>query len=144
MSPAPSVTWNCPHCENPAVQACPPSGPLALRCPQCSAEHAQITLPLDFSACPLCRGSQFYRQKDFNRGLGCLIVLIGIFFVPVTHGLSLPTVALIDWLIYRKMPGMAVCYRCGGEFRGMPVPERFKPYMHHIGLKYDKSRTGSF
>ena len=141
----PSITWNCKQCENSVVDSWENTlSDIRLSCSTCKTSPAKVSLPLDFNSCPLCEGTQFYRQKDFNRGLGCVIVLIGILLVPLTHGLSLPVVALIDWLIYRKMPDMIVCYRCGSEFRGLGSSERFKSYMHHIGLKYDKSRTGKF
>jgi hypothetical protein len=72
--------------------------------------------------------------------MGCLIMLIGILLVPKTYGFSLPVFCLIDGLIYKSVPTMINCYRCGSEFRGIPGKERFKPFMHHIGLKYDKYR----
>lgn len=112
-----------------------------LACPLCKAEWGKITEPDKvFEGCPFCVCRQFWVQKDFNRGLGCLIVLIGIVLVPVTYGLSLPAFALVDWLIYRRMQNFAVCYRCGAEFRGFPIPLHLKPFLHHIGLKYDKFR----
>ena len=65
---------------------------------------------------------------------------IGIVLVPKTYGLSLPVFAFIDWLIYKFVPTIVACYRCGSEFRGFETPKQFKPFMHHIGLKYDKYR----
>ena len=93
-----------------------------------------------FEMCPFRRCRQFYVQRDFNRGVGCLIVLVGILLVPKTYGLSLPVFALIDWLCYRRVQAMVICYRCGAEYRGFAIPPRFKSYMHHIGLRYDKYR----
>ncbi len=93
-----------------------------------------------FQTCPVCPGKQFYLDKDFNQALGCAIMLLGIVFVPMTYGLSLPAMALIDWLLYRRIPFMAICYRCGAEFRGFTFPEHFKPFLHHIGSKYDRYR----
>ena len=65
-------------------------------------------------------------------------MLIGIVLVPKTYGLSLPVFALLDWLIYRRIPDVVVCYRCSAEFLGFPDSGRFKPFMHHIGMKYDR------
>jgi len=67
-------------------------------------------------------------------------MLLGILLVPVTYGLSLPVMAAVDWLLYKKYPTIAVCYRCGMEFHNFDYPKRLKPFMHHIGLKYDKYR----
>lgn len=79
-------------------------------------------------------------MKDFNQALGCLIMAGGIVLVPFTYGLSLPVFALLDWVLFRRVASFVVCYRCATEFRGFVVPKHFKPFLHHIGLKYDKYR----
>lgn len=110
-------------------------------CPACGqhAGKAEITEKI-FDACPLCGCKQFYLSKNFNQFTGCLIMFCGIVLVPVTYGLSLPVFALIDWLLYKRVPTIANCYKCGCEFHNFPQAKRFKPFMHHIGLKYDKYR----
>ncbi len=65
-------------------------------------------------------------------------MLIGIVLVPITYGLSLPAFALIDWFLHRRVATVINCYKCGSEFRGFKNENDFKPFMHHIGLKYDK------
>lgn len=134
----PTISWKCPSChEHPVIEAV--AGPLV--CPQCSAAGGRIENPeAIFKSCPICSCSQFYLVKDFNQALGCLIMLIGIVFVPKTYGLSLPVMAALDWLLYRRIPAMAVCYRCDAEFRGFNIPDHFRPFLHHIGEKYDKYR----
>jgi hypothetical protein len=108
-------------------------------CLQCKAPWGKInTIGNVFERCPFCGCRQFYRDKDFHQALGCMVMLIGIVLVPKTYGLSLPVFAFIDWMLYRKYPNMAVCYKCGLEFHGFSIPERIKKFMHHIGLKYDK------
>lgn len=137
----PSLTVACPHCHKLSQQDLRPESDLA--CPFCHQPWGRVErLDKIADRCPVCSARQFYRQKDFARGIGCVIVLVGILLVPKTYGLSLPACALIDWLLYRKksISTMLICYKCGAEYRGVPVPERLKPYMHHIGLKYDKSR----
>ena len=112
-----------------------------LVCPHCQAKWGVTNDPQDiFAQCPVCTCRQFYLSKDFNQFVGCLVMVLGIIFVPFTYGLSLPFFALIDWLLYRKVADVINCYRCGCEFRGFKEKGRFKPFMHHIGLKYDKYR----
>ena len=94
-----------------------------------------------FDTCPLCPCRQFYTVKDFNQILGFAVMAVGVVLVPWTYGLSLPVFAGVDWLLYQRIPTLVVCYRCGSEFRGFTIPSRFKPFMHHIGLKYDKYRS---
>ncbi len=110
-----------------------------IACPECSKDYGTLaSLEKVFDHCPVCQGRQFYIQKDFNQALGCLVMLIGIVFVPFTLGLSLPLFAVIDWFLYRRISSMAVCYRCHSEFRGFKIPVHLKPFMHHIGAKYDR------
>ncbi len=68
-------------------------------------------------------------------------MLAGIVLVPWTYGLSLPVFAGVDWLLHKRVPFILNCYRCGCEFHGFDSEHsRFKPFLHHIGLKYDKYR----
>lgn len=113
----------------------------SIACPHCQAAWGTIKdVSSVFDRCPICQCRQFYTSKDFNQFIGCLIMLIGIILVPMTFGLSLPVFALIDWLLHKKVPTMINCYRCGSEFRGFSNNREFKPFLHHIGLKYDKYR----
>ena len=112
-----------------------------LICPHCQKEWGKVEHPAAiFDRCPVCTCRQFYTDKDFNQVIGFIIMGIGIVLVPWTYGITLPVFALIDWFIYKKVPRLVACYRCGSEFRHFPIPDRFKPFIHQIGLKYDKYR----
>jgi hypothetical protein len=112
-----------------------------LFCPQCKASWGKVESVVNiFDRCPVCQARQFYTSKDFNQFLGCLVMLIGIVLVPWTYGLSLPVFALIDWAIHKRVPTIVICYKCATEFKNLPFPKHLKPFMHHIGLKYDKYR----
>ncbi len=68
-------------------------------------------------------------------------MLVGIVLVPFTYGLSLPVFALVDWFLVRRVETLINCYKCASEFRGFKDDaSRFKPFIHQIGLKYDKYR----
>lgn len=108
-------------------------------CPHCGNESATL---LDnskvFNECPFCQSKQFYRRKDFNQVLGCTLIVIGAALVPFTYGLSLPVLVLIDWLLYRRVTDMAVCYSCGAEYRGIGhIPERITGFDHHTAELYE-------
>ena len=112
-----------------------------LECPNCRHPWGEITNKEDiFDRCPSCGCRQFYLSKNFSQVFGCLTVLIAIVLVPLTYGLSLPIFALLDWYLYKKVATIINCYRCGSEFYGWDNDKRFKPFLHHIGLKYDKYR----
>jgi len=131
-----SLARDCPECKAYARVEAVAGKPVA--CPRCSKEWAP---PGDFEhvleQCLVCQGTQFYIQKDFNQAWGCLIMLIGIVLVPLTFGLSLVVFAAVDWLFYKRVPSMVVCYRCHTEFRGFKIPAHLKPFMHHIGVRYE-------
>ncbi len=112
-----------------------------VQCPHCKKEWAKIEkVDAIFDRCPVCTCRQFYVDKDFNQIIGFVVMGVGIVLVPITYGLSLPFFALIDWVIYKKVPKLIACYRCGSEYRGFIIPSQLKSFMHHIGLKYDKYR----
>ena len=134
-----SIARPCDGCRKYHRVEVLPGTPFA--CPECAKPWGKTTaLETVFESCPVCQCSQFYIQKDFNQALGCLIMLIGIVLVPFTYGLSLPVFAGFDWLLHKRVATMAVCYRCLSEFRGFKIPEHLKTFMHHIGVKYDKSK----
>ena len=94
---------------------------------------------MSFEKCPACQSSHFYVQKDFNKILGCGLIILGIVFVPLTYGLSLAIVALIDWLLYNQVPDSIVCYKCKGEFFGIKhIPKNIFPFDHHIAEIYEE------
>ena len=133
------VAQHCPHCKS--YQTVEYSNQVELNCPSCTKEWGKVKNIDDiFDYCPSCECRQFYLSKNFNQFLGCSIMLVGIVLVPSTHGLSLPVFALIDFLLHKRVEYLANCYRCGLEFHGFDVNKRFKPFLHHIGLKYDKYR----
>ncbi len=112
-----------------------------LVCPHCSNIWGKVDKEEHvLERCPVCSCRQFYVDKDFNQVLGFVILGIGILLVPKTYGLSLPFFALLYWLIYRRIPQLVACYRCGSEYRGFTVPKHLKPFLHPIGLKYDRYR----
>ena len=138
----PSISLDCPQCNTyQTLTSFHNAQSDDLTCPQCRHPLGKIKNPEDlFDYCPICDCRQFYTTKDFNQFFGCLIMLIGIVLVPWTYGLSLPVFAFVDWLLRRRVKEVTVCYKCGTEFRNIPTDRQFKPFLHHIGLKYDKFR----
>ena len=80
------------------------------------------------TACACCGDDKLYLVKDFDQRLGCLIVAVGAALVPWTYGLSLAVCALVDWLAYRLLPMVTVCYICATRYRGAPLNPDHKPF----------------
>lgn len=108
------------------------------KCTSCSETYQLGDKEKVFEKCPFCDCRQFYIQKDFNQALGCLIMLVGIVLVPKTYGLSLVVFSILDWLLYRRIQTIVLCYKCGAEFKGFKIPQHLKSFLHHIGEKYDR------
>ena len=95
-------------------------------------------------ACPLCGCRHLYRQRDFNRALGCTLVAVGAALVPWTFGLSLPAFGLVDLWLWRRLKDAVVCYRCDTVYRdARPGPRQgdFDLLKHDV-LKYGKTWEG--
>ena len=134
------ICRHCPKCKQYGELEY--KGQTEFYCPQCGEKWGEVKNQKNFfDYCPMCPARQFYLSKNFNQFVGCLIMGIGIVLVPWTYGLSLPVFALVDWLLHKRTANLINCYRCGTSFAGFTEEEkRFKPFLHHIGLKYDKYR----
>jgi len=123
----------CPQCDSglPVDAATAPS---VVTCGACRAQFS-LTVTDDVrsdravDACPLCRGRDFYRRKDFDPKLGLTVVIIGALISAgfywygqdlLAYGV-LGIAALIDLLVYGRLKDLTVCYRCHTEFRGTPT-----------------------
>ena len=111
-----------------------------IECKHCSTKYVIKSKVFDFSECVICNCTRFYRQKSFPALIGIIIVLIGAVLVPVTYGISLMIVALIDFIIYRKVAIMAVCYLCQAEYRNGEIPKKILAFRHHMAEGYEKRR----
>jgi hypothetical protein len=99
----------CENCETPNGVLAPPVGAIIERCAACGHE-------------------EMYAQKDFNRVTGIAIIAVGAVLVPWTHYLSLLAVTILDYIIWRKVKEVEVCYDCQAVHRGYPVNPVHKPF----------------
>ena len=118
-----------------------------LSCPSCGdarhlVDHGWSEPPDGrVELCPLCGCKHLYRQRDFNRALGCGLVALGAILVPWTYGLSLIALSLFDLWLYRRLPEAVVCYRCDTVFRdARPIARQTEfELLKHDVLKYGKT-----
>jgi len=130
----------CPECneviqtEIPAKKSGEDKPDIAIHCSSCAwkteldvSESIQKDSLID--RCPVCDCEEFYIQNDLSQKIGCAIVIVGAIFVPWTYGLSLGVVALIDFILYKFLPRVTLCYRCKTIFRG------FKKNPNHLAFE---------
>ena len=88
-----------------------------------------MTAPVEkVERCAACDHDELYFQKDFNRTTGVALVAVGAVFVPWTWGLSLLAVTILDYVVWRVVKDVIVCYRCQAVHRGYPPNPAFKPF----------------
>ncbi len=123
------VTGACPLCrERVELNVGRAGGPV--RCPSCSGEVLVQLGDIFFEKgtidrCVLCAETHLYRQKDFNQRLGCAIlaagslvglVLSAFYGILILWGV-LAVAALLDFVLYRLVPEVIICYRCQAHYR---------------------------
>jgi uncharacterized protein (DUF983 family) len=122
------LTYACRKCgavdRVPAVESAP-----GLRCPACGDERPIAPGAFEaggLAACACCGTADFYRQKDFPQALGLAIVVVGFAVSTVfwyyerplwTYAILLAS-ALLDLVLYYKVPDVTICYRCLAQYRG--------------------------
>jgi uncharacterized protein (DUF983 family) len=122
------LTHACRNCgavdRVPTVETLP-----ALTCPACG--DVRPVEPGTFEggalhACACCGTADLYRQKDFPQALGLAIVIVGFAISTVfwyyerplwTYAILLGS-ALLDLVLYYKVPDVTICYRCLAQYRG--------------------------
>ena len=114
-----SILAHCPGCQEFHEQPFSKDQ----RCPKCDRvllAYIPEAKP-ELSQCLVCGTPHLYRQKDFNRKLGVGLVIVGVLLAYFTYGLSLLTVAIIDFVIYRSVGEVACCYQCESQYRGVGI-----------------------
>ena len=122
-----SVHFLCPACENRQGRE---AGEPARPCDYCTLITNAVAPPEGaiIERCAACDHDQLYFQKDFNRTTGVALVAIGAVFVPWTWGLSLLGVTILDYIVWRMVKDVIVCYRCQAVHRGYPPNPALKPF----------------
>ena len=123
----PSVNFLCLQCEKRLMRD---AGEASRPCDFCGVANS-VVAPAEDSVidhCAACGHEQLYFQKDFNRRTGIALVVAGSIFVPWTYGLSLLGVTILDYIVWRIVKDVIVCYECQAVHRGYPPNPQLKPF----------------
>ncbi len=135
--PCYEMRFYCPQCEFKNKTVLEQSRAVScIRCRHTLVKEGECNLELmrqEPARCILCGNDQFYLSKDFNRGLGFLIFLVGAVASIWTYGISLAVAAVIDAILYKRLPFLKMCYVCDCEFKGFPIFHGDKSYDHVLG-----------
>jgi uncharacterized protein (DUF983 family) len=119
-------------------------------CQQVESVPSSAVVDGNLMACANCGTEDLYSQKDFPQGLGLAIVIVGFAISSVfwyydmplwTYAILLAS-ALLDMVLYYKVPNVTICYRCLGQHRGLGSnPDgRYKFFDLAIGERYRQER----
>jgi len=120
-----SVHFLCLKCDARLARE---AGEAARACERCGAENGVVAPTGLIERCAACGHGELYFQKDFNRTTGVALVVLGSIFVPWTYGLSLLGVTILDYIVWRLVKNVIVCYRCQAVHRGYPPNPALKPF----------------
>ena len=134
------VAFTCPHCDTALSHLI--SEPSEFTCHQCNQDldlHIDGVHPAtrQIQSCLVCGNPLLYVQKDFNRILGVSIVLVGIVLSFWTYGISLLVAAAIDFMLYRILKDVTVCYRCEAIHREFPLNSQHSAYDIHVAEQFE-------
>ncbi|MBV8519379.1 MAG: hypothetical protein JO197_18450 [Acidobacteria bacterium] len=122
-----SVHYLCPQCEARLARV---AGEPARACDFCGAQTNVVAPAEDavIGQCAACGHAELYVQKDFNRTTGIALVAVGAVFVPWTWGLSLLAVTVLDYIVWRVVKDVIVCYECQAVHRGYAPNPAIPPF----------------
>ena len=103
-----------------------------LHCKECHIFLCKINKDWNFEkCCPFCSNKQFYKRKNFNQILGAIIVLIGgILAISISY-YCLIILSMIDYLFYKLISNIGICYKCSAEFHQVKNIDRLSDFEHH-------------
>jgi hypothetical protein len=146
------LTFQCPNCESvnhlPSLESVEEAS-----CRQCGYArplHRELIDHGQLRACPWCATDDLYLQKDFPHVLGLFIVIVGFVISTVfwyyekplaTYAVLLSS-ALLDMVLYYRVPDVTICYRCLSQVRGAgsSAGGRLQPFDLAIGERYRQER----
>ncbi len=130
-----TVTLTCSECGS-AVNIHPDTSANTAQCRVCSHE-----IDVKFNAdhennilkdCPHCERKDFYSQKDFNRKIGVILFVIAAVLSIWTYGISFIVLYAFDFLLFRKLAKVAICYKCNTVFRNIANIDEIHEFNHEM------------
>ncbi len=129
------IQITCPACQS-SVEVIPSHVAKKVECDICKhvidVNFSQVHEVGVLTECPVCTRMDFYKQKDFNRKIGVLLFVIAAILSIWTYGLSLVVLYLLDLFLFRKLPMVAICYKCQTNFRKVMNIADIRDYDHEM------------
>lgn len=133
-----TVEFVCENCEKDNLVDLS-THPETAVCPHCARETAlHLTESMKAGGkvdrCVVCDRIRFYVQKDFNPRLGIFIFILGVLFSYHTYLISLFVATLIDFILYKVLRTVTICYHCRAVYRGFEEDPSHRGFDHDLAL----------
>ncbi len=142
------VRTACPICDSRVRWSAAEPGDWI--CPGCDHAMPAPVPPADgrLTACLACGNPELYKKKDFPHWLGLSILTVASlaflvanwFYWPRLAWAVLIASALVDGLLYLWVGDVVVCYRCGGEHRGVGPDAAAAPFELVVAERYRQEK----
>ena len=120
-----SVVFGCSSCGAP-VETEPGS---EVECRRCHATSSLKPAAEQLEGCLACECDELYRHRDFNQKLGIFLILVGIVLsLTLSTFWPLLIAAVVDFVLWRILPDVAICYACKAHHRDLSGLKRIKPF----------------
>ena len=143
-----TISFRCHQCHAEIV--CGEQAGTTVICPYCShttALHATEAMQERNTVdhCAICDCPSVYMQKDFNRAFGISLFLLAAavscwfyFYNKVWLAFAvLLGAAAVDYLLYRLLPDVIVCYKCHSQYRDFAVNKKYAHFELALAEKHD-------
>ncbi len=143
--PSHLIKTKCPSCRVWLERSLDKELPKGFSCMRCQTgipiRNPKGLVNEDLKNCVICNHPFFYGEKDFPKFLRFMFLGLGIGFSFFTYGLSLLACGILDWILYKTLPMVRVCYQCQSEYRGFPPKGNFEEFDPYKGVAYDAKRA---
>lgn len=139
-----TVLFTCKSCGS-GIHVYPKQESKVLTCEVCKHEQ-EVTFTENhekniLKECPECKRKDFYSQKDFNRKIGVILFIVTAIistilfmkgFGPQYYLSTFIILYLADFLLYRKLKSIAICYKCDAIFRDVANIDEILGFNHEM------------
>lgn len=136
-----TVTMTCPECGS-GIHVYPNTEASKAQCDVCQ-KVVDVHFTKEQEAgilkdCPCCQRKDFYQQRDFNRKIGVALFVIAAIASIWTYGLSFVVLYVFDFLLFKKLSSVAICYKCDTIFRNVANLKEIPGFDHEMNdrIKY--------
>lgn len=139
-----TVQFTCQKCGS-SVHVYPEVSASKIHCDVCQHEQ-EVKFDKNHEEgilkdCPCCGRKDFYSQKDFNRKLGVILfvmaavvstVLLWYGINPLWYLSTFIFLYAIDFVLFRRLNVIAICYKCTTVFRNVKNIEEIHGFNHEM------------